>query len=213
MGIAGSVKLYDDMKNLQPKDGMMVKIEGTTFVAYTDTAGIYQFEEVPYGTYNLSYEKDGYGTYKQIGFIHSNDGDGKPAVVPAATLGKTSSTTVTDLSVKINADTIRLTSTISPAGTSDSARNVRYFFGADTTVSSSMYLGQSKAYEIKGQYGIWKMLQSDFITMGFTSGQTVYVKAYGDAEHSNEYINTGTGKLIFPNVNTTVFADTSFVLP
>ena len=39
MGIAGSVKLYDDMKNLQPKDGMMVKIEGTSFVAYTDTAG------------------------------------------------------------------------------------------------------------------------------------------------------------------------------
>jgi len=210
--IEGGVKLYDDMKNPQSSAGMRVSLEGTGYVTYTDTGGVYKFDVVPYGVYTIVFQKDGYGTFKEI-FNHISDGNGKPAVVPLATLGKVATTTVTALTVRVDDDTIHFTATINPAGSNDSARNVRYFFDSVSAVSPTAFLGQVKSYEIKNQYGMFKLYKTDFLTMGFTAGQTVYIKAYGDAEHSNDYLDNSTGALVFPNLNTSVYADTSFVLP
>jgi hypothetical protein len=55
--------------------------------------------------------------------------------------------------------------------------------------------------------------QSNLINAGFTSGQTVYVKEYGDSYWSNEYFDVSLNKKVFPNLNTVSANAVSFVVP
>ena len=49
--------------------------------------------------------------------------------------------------------------------------------------------------------------------MGFVSGDTVYVKAYGDSFWSNEYVDADLNKKVFPNLNTTSADASFFIVP
>lgn len=55
--------------------------------------------------------------------------------------------------------------------------------------------------------------QTELLSAGFTSGQQVYVRAYGDSFWDNAYDDPAISKRIFPNLNGTTVAATSFVVP
>jgi hypothetical protein len=55
--------------------------------------------------------------------------------------------------------------------------------------------------------------QNDLLNAGFSSGQTLYVKAYGDSFWSNEYFDPELDRKVFPNLNKNAAAAVSFVVP
>ena len=57
------------------------------------------------------------------------------------------------------------------------------------------------------------LTQTELINAGFTSGQTVYVKAYGESYWSNEYLDVNLNKKVFPNLNTVSANAVSFIVP
>jgi hypothetical protein len=197
--ITGFVNLYDEGISLLDNSGMKVSVQGSSplISATTDAKGKFVLSDVPFGTHTLVYEKAGYGTYKKPGVVHSTDGS-PTFIANTPSLGKVSSTTVTNLTTSQDGSTILVAVTTNPAGSLGNTRYIRYFLSPSSTVSKDNYSYVSSGY---------------LITWGFTSGQTVYVKVYGDAFWSNEYQETTTGSKIFPNLNSTSANSVSFKVP
>ena len=211
--IIGTVYLFDDLANAAPAYDMTVSIDGTAFTTSTDSSGKYSFKDVPAGTYNLTYSKTGYGTYRLDTFHLVYNANDTPAVVPVKALSTVSTTTVTDLFISVESDTIKIIPTIIPAGNDTAARGVRFFYSTDESVTGSNFLSYSKQFRLKTGTEAIKVAKTDFYDSGFSPGATVYVRVYGDAIFSNDYIDLATGKRIFPNLNPTTIAAKSFVLP
>lgn len=209
--ITGTVVLYGERDDTLPADGMIVSLDGTSFHAATDTNGRFAFDSIPFNTYNLTYTKAGYGTFKFFGFKHS--GDTVISVVPAQSLGQLSTTTVTALSATVTADTVTITNTVSPAPTRTEHRGYRFFYGNDASVSDTSYTAYSNIYQSGTTPSSLQLLKTDFYALGFTSGSTVFVRAYGDSYFSNMYHVPSSGARIFPNINSTTVDAVSFVLP
>ena len=71
---------------------------------------------------------------------------------------------------------------------------------------SATYVAQINPFQVT-------LSQTDLINAGFTSGQTVYVKAYGESYWSNEYLDSDLNKMIFPNLNLSTTNSVSFIVP
>ena len=55
---------------------------------------------------------------------------------------------------------------------------------------------------------------TELYSNGFSSGETVFVIAYGESKYSNSYTDPVTGKKVWPNVNSDSPSNVvSFVLP
>jgi hypothetical protein len=210
--IIGSVNLYDEGTMQIENSGMTVKLEVTGFSATTDTNGDFTLLDSPFGTYILIYEKSGFGTFKTFNLEHTNTG--APTIITVTpSLGETSTTQVTELAASVNGNDVLISATTNPAGNNGNTRYVRYFLSADSNVSNENYtyyspglVSQINPYEIT-------LSQNDLTSAGFSSGQTVYVKVYGDSFFNNEYEDTNLGRKVFPNLNTTSANSVSFVVP
>lgn len=209
--ITGSVVLYDDFSNKVSPEGMNVTIDGEELTAVTDSGGRFTFKDVSYGTINFIFSKAGYGTFRVDTFHHKDDNDQSPSVVPVKRLGALSTTAVTNLFAWYFENTLTVNPTILPAGTAENVRVVRFFFGTNPDVNGENYDAVSDLFEIRNATGAVSFSKSMLTDMGFTNGQTIYVKAYGDSYISNDYIDMQTGKRVFPNLNTNTAEAQSFV--
>jgi hypothetical protein len=212
--IIGLVSLYDEAISQAGNSGMKVSVQGSSplISATTDANGKFVLPEVPFGTYTLVYEKAGYGTYKKPGVVHSTDGS-STFLANTPSLGKVSTTTVTDLTTSQDGSTILVAVTTNPAGSLGNTRYIRYFLSSSATVSKDNYSYVSSGYIAQINPYQAALTSANLISWGFTSGQTVYVKVYGDAFWSNEYQEATTGPKIFPNLNTTSANPVSFKVP
>lgn len=211
--IRGLVRLVDDLNNPQSFAGMQVTAENTGVSTISDSLGRYFLNGLQNGTYNLVYSKPGYGTYILVGFNNKGNVSDNPSLVPLVTLGQYSTTTFTALSEKINNDTVILRPTIDPAGTTIQPRGIRFFYGTSPDISNENFTAYSTVYQLSGTTGALKIGYDYFYALGFTSGETVYIKGYGDAFFSDDYDDPQTGKHVFPNLNQTSVAPVSFILP
>lgn len=210
--IIGSVNLYDEGTTQIENSGMTVKLEGTGLSATTDANGDFTILGAPFGTYALIYEKLGFGTFKTFNLEHTNTGS--PTIITVTpSLGETSTTQVTALTASVNGNDVLISSTTNPAGNNGNTRYVRYFLSTDSNVSNANYtyyspglVSQINPYEIT-------LSQNDLSSEGFSSGQTVYVKVYGDSFFNNEYEDSNLGRKVFPNLNMTSANSVSFVVP
>lgn len=212
--ITGFVNLYDEGISLLENSGMKVSVQGSSplISSTTDAKGKFVLSDVPFGTHTLVYEKAGYGTYKKPGVVHSTDGS-PTFIANTPSLGKVSSTTVTNLTTSQDGSTILVAVTTSPAGSLGNTRYIRYFLSPTATVSKDNYSYVSSGFISQINPYQATLTSANLITWGFTSGQTVYVKVYGDAFWSNEYQETTTGPKIFPNLNGTSANSVSFKVP
>ena len=71
---------------------------------------------MPLGRYVVSFEKSGYGTYKDFGLIHSKYNPEPPTLIGAQYLGQLSSTKVTNLLAEVIGTDLILTVTTDPPG-------------------------------------------------------------------------------------------------
>ena len=210
--ITGSVVLYDDLSNKVSPEGMTITIEGKNLTAISDSNGRFMFKDVSYGTYNFIYTKAGYGTFRLDTFRHVDDNDQNPSILPSRTLGAVSTTAITNFFISYTDSTLTLNPTIDPPGSAGASRGVRFFFGHTADVNGENYQGYTEVYGIKKESGFVKIEKATLLSMGFTEGATVFVRAYGDAFLPNDYINMTTGKRVFPNLNTSTIDAQSFVL-
>lgn len=210
--ITGSVNLYDEGTTLLDESNMLVKVVGTNplITALTNSNGQFVLEDVPFGTYTIEYEKEQYGVFKKFNFSHQGNAN---AITEIPSLGKTSSTEITDLLVNIVNGQVVFSITNSPAGNNSNRRYVRYFLSTSATVSNSNYMYHSPTFISQINPYQSTLTQTELINAGFTSGQTVYVKAYGESYWSNEYLDVNLNKKVFPNLNTVSANAVSFIVP
>jgi hypothetical protein len=208
--IAGKVKLYDEGDTQIDNSNMTVKLEGSSKSATTDEAGDFVLTQVAFGTYNLVYEKEGYGTFKKFGVEHK---DGKTFIPETASLGEVSTTKVTVLEAAVEGGNVLVSVTTDPAGSLGNKRFVRYFLSTDPGVSDEKYTYYSGVILFENN-PVRLVLTPDFLEgEGFASGQTVYVKAYGDSVFANEYLDPDLNRWVFPNLNMNAADAVSFVVP
>ncbi len=210
--ITGSVNLYDEGTTLLDKSNMLIKVNGTNplITALTNSNGQFVLEDVPFGTYTIEYEKENYGNFKKFNVVHQ---DGATAISSIPSLGKQSSTQITDLQVNVASNQVVFSITTNPAGNTSNRRYLRYFLSTNANVSNVNYMYYSATYVAQINPFQVTLSQTDLINAGFSSGQTVYVKAYGDSFWSNEYLDANLNKMIFPNLNMNVVNAVSFVIP
>ena len=212
--ISGAVNLYDEGTTQLEKSGMTVKVDGSNPVisATTDTSGKFTLANVPFGTYTLVFEKSGFGTFKKSDVEHTNTGS-STFITEAPSLGKESTTQVTNLEVVVNGNNVKIAITTNPAGNNSNTRYVRYFLATDSNVSSENYTFNSANLVSKINPFETTITRDNLVNAGFTSGQTVYVKAYGDSFWSNDYDDKNLARKIFPNLNKTSANSVSFIVP
>lgn len=210
--IIGSVKLYDEGTTAINNSDMIVSIEGTTYNAVTDTLGNFTLKDVPYGTYTLNYEKSGFGAYKVFDLEHSFTGS-STIITDVPSLGKISKTEISDLSTTSNSTDLDVLVTTNPSGSINNRRYIRYFISEDSNVSSIDYKLYSPTLISRINPYTINISKNDLLSAGFSSGQTVYIKIYGDSFWSNAYDNPFLNRRVFPNLNLNTPSSTSFIIP
>ncbi|MFA8435070.1 MAG: carboxypeptidase-like regulatory domain-containing protein [Marinifilaceae bacterium] len=99
--VVGFVKLIDETgKEIEDRSGINVEFETTSHTTTTNALGRYEFKNVEAGTYNLIFEKEGFGNRKRYScqFV----GGPKPALLQKQTLYQQPSTQITKVNVSQN---------------------------------------------------------------------------------------------------------------
>jgi hypothetical protein len=108
---------------------------------------------------------------------------------------------------------VSYTYTVSPNPSVSNRGYVRAFLSTSPSVSSSNYTAYSTVRSVLSSPATGGFSLEELNGFGFTSGQTVYIKLYGESFISNDYTEPLTGKRIFPNLSTTSAPAISFVIP
>lgn len=208
--IIGTVSLYDEGVVSIENSGMKVYIEGDMEKSSTTNSdGKFSIKDLALGTYTVVFEKDGFGTFKKKDVKLEKNGDFASV---NKSLGQKTITKVTSLTANVAGDDVSVEYATDPKGNSGSSRVIRYFFSNATGVSNENYTHYTINYEIKESPHSKTFTKSELIEMGFSSGETVYVRVYGDSYWSNEYEDKDA-KTVFPNTNPSAHAEASFMMP
>ena len=208
--ISGSVNLYDEGTTQIDNSGMTVSVDGSSITATTNAAGEYTLQNVPFGNVTLIYEKTGYGTFKKFNINHNN---GDTFITENPSLGQMSTTTITDLNASVNGGDVSVSATTDPAGSNGNTRYIRYFLSEDANVSDDNYSFHSQTLISRINPYQLILSQDELINAGFLTGQTVYIKVYGESFWGNEYNEPNSSTTVFPNLNSNSATAVSFVVP
>lgn len=217
--ITGFVTLYDEFGSPKPDNaGMVVSLEGllTAFPATSRPEGRFTINNAFAGTYNLSYNKKGYGNFKRTGVGHA--GGTSPTIAESVALWETSQTVASELTVQVTSLVLTfsgLASPIQPVGV-DAAqqRRVRLFFGRDNNVTALNYVSTlSQTIVPPGGTGAFTAKLSADDLLAFRPGERVYAVAYGIPAVENAYIDPDTKRRVYAAINPTPSNVVNFVLP
>lgn len=211
--INGSVLLFTEGSALAGTNaGMKVSVEGlgAQYSALTDAAGKFVLEDVPFGTYTLIYEKEGYGTFKRPAVEHKVGGT---VLTDIPSLGQLSTTKVTDFKANPSGLSVQVIATTDPGGNTGNRRYVRFFFSTQSSVSSTNYQAFSGTF-ISQENPFGRVFTgAELAALGLTPGTVVFIRAYGDSVFSNSYVDPVTKKTVFPNLNPTSAPAVSVRIP
>jgi hypothetical protein len=212
--ISGSVNLYNESTNQVDNSNMTVSVLGTMplISAVTDAEGKFVLSNVPFGTYTLEYTKNGYGTYKKFGVVHGTNGQAT-ALTAIPSLGQVSTTSITGITANASANQVVLSISTNPGGSAANRRYIRYFLSTSQSVSATNYSYYSPVFTSQINPFEKTILATELISAGFTSGQQVYVRAYGDSFWDNAYDSSEFNRRIFPNLNANTVPAATFIVP
>jgi hypothetical protein len=214
--LVGYVVTCDEFADpLDDHGGVVVSAKGAPHVAqmHTDARGRFEFRNLPAGTYDLYFEKSGFGNMKQTGIQHLG---GKPTILGLSFTGS-------------NQDAFRLyqlpTTQITKLSVGNDTLSGEFVFTGDQPYELTVMLFLSdesdfatgEAKKIATRYmsminGIFqgRMYAGD---LPFQPGETVYYRAavvvgkdilYGSNNIAfiapDTYINYNTGRIIYPNL-------------
>lgn len=203
--IAGKVKLTDEFgTDLTDYSGMKVS-SNTGESALTDATGLFIIENLKSGTYSLTYEKSGFGTFKRfnIGVAGSSS---VTTLNGTDILGQKSTTIVSNLSVTWipNDQSFTFGCDINPVPDAAHPRSFRLFFSKTNDVGyiNYLYTPANTWTSTTGTGVITGYNPQTLLSNGFAPGDSVYVIALGESIRTNTFTEPVSGKKVFPNLNT-----------
>ena len=217
--ITGFVNSVDESGQQLTKAGVLVTVDGSTpaITATSDADGRFTLNNVRNGTYNLTFTRAGYSTFRRIGVGHV--GGDQATFLGTITLSQVSSQTISSLtSGTFSTTSVNVNLTInSPTPTT----LFRAAFFASTSpnptsatgtliTSVSFGTGGGPVTSYQTMFGINRF---SFNNAGFASGTTVYLAAFGSTSFFASYIDLVTGRVIFPTFNTTSSPVITVVIP
>jgi hypothetical protein len=217
--LSGYIYAYDDKTSpISDLSGFTVSVDDINNTSVkTDASGKYNFTNLIYGIHDLTFSKTGYGNFKLFGVNHSKTSTSGNTILRGINLGKISTTSITGIKISTEPSGIlpalRIMPELSPVPTASNRGYFRLFFGSNNNVSNTNYKAYTKVAGILNANAGPLLSKEDFAEMGFSSGQTIYVKAYGDSFNSNEYTDPNTGITIFPNLNATTVNAVAIKVP
>ena len=215
--LSGSIQLWDDKTStLTDNSGVVITVDDLSNTsAQTDAMGKYSFSNLPYGLHDLTIAKAGYGSYRLFGVSHMTNTNG--TTLPAVQLGKLATTSVTSLTVSgttyNGSPGVSVLYSVSPTPTAANRGYIRYFLSTDKGVSNTNYKYASSILSVLNNNTTGGFTKDDLLTAGFTSGQTVYLRLYGESVQSNAYTDPNIGVMVFPNSNFNTVSAVPFVMP
>jgi hypothetical protein len=213
--ISGEVILYDEATLAVDKSGMTVSLDSTfpPYKSVTGADGKFFITLIPFGNRTLVFEKAGYGTYKLFNINHAYNNGVGTILTTIPSLGRISTTTVTGLAASVTSGIATISVTTNPAGSNTASKYIRIFLNSRTAVSNTNYQKVLEIAVAQANPFDKTFTKAELNTLGFASGTTVYVRAYGDSYHSNSYDDPVAGRTIFPNLNPATTAAASFIVP
>jgi hypothetical protein len=223
--ITGSIIMYDDKGNANADDKAGVKVsllKGGVEVskATTLTTGKFAFANVPYDTYDMSYSRSDIGTYKVFNVTHAYNASAtvNGTLLSTIQLGQLSSTSITAFTFQDSTYNgvpgMSYTISVSPDPSTTSRGFFRIFMSLDPQVSNANYGVVATPRSLISNNATGGFTRDELRTIyGFSSGQTVYMIAYGESAQPNDYTDPVSGKRIFPNLNMTTQPAFSFIVP
>jgi hypothetical protein len=199
--VRGELALFDEYGNAVTKERMFVLMTSSldTYWGETEKDGSFLVPNVPYSNnYSISYEKDGFGTYKKFGYKHEYTG--QEGSIGSVNLGKKSTAYNTSLFVSQSNDTTHFH--LSLAGGSNSGkRRVRLLFHNIPEISNSIFSHYTSKFQTNNPQPMLSLSKEYLLNeVGLTSGETYYVKAFGESYFSNAYFDEEQLKQVLPNL-------------
>ena len=210
--ITGVAKLFTANGSGIPSSGMRVTIYNITpsITAITDVNGFYTLQNVPYGIYDLAFEKDGFGTFKKGDVVHT---DPETIIQERAFLGKKSTTSITQMQVTTTATEITISYNTDPPSSDANIHFTRIFFHTSSDVSDTIQSGFTNVIFTNRTPFNAVFTYEQIQNFGIPQGATIYALAYGDSFFSNYYKDPEFGIDTFPNLNPNTTTPVSFVIP
>jgi hypothetical protein len=213
--ISGSVNLYDEATAPLDNSGMTVTVEGSNplITTTTNAAGRFTLEDVPFGVKTLLYEKEGYGTFRKPTINHTYNNGLGTSLDTTSSLGKKSGTAVVSTACFPDGKDLLAEVSTSPAANSSNYKYIRLFMDTKSGVSSTSYAACTENYTIGINPAEIRISAAALSKMGFHSGETIYIRGYGDSFWSNDYTETVSGKRVFPNLNPLTANEAQVIVP
>lgn len=176
--------------------------------------GKFTFTYVPFGTYRLEYSLPGYGTMKYFGIQHPKrvDSVNIPLQLEPMGISQKSSTQITwmDVQARPNGAIAYWITSLPVLNQSGVPRHYRLFASLDSLVSEhnfeyttllTTFTGSNATGEYNGlPRGNWP------------AGTKVWIRLFGDSSPHNMYMDSTTGKWVFPCLNSVSLPAKSIIL-
>ena len=214
--ITGYAQADDENGAPIDRSGISVTVDNASpkLTATTDAAGKFAFDNVPAGTYNLTFARTGLGTFRRLSVAHL--GGPNPTFLPNVSLSQVSGTVVTALTSATPAanGNLLLQTSATNANPANQLR-VAVFVApaAGVTAATGTLLGvYAVTTTAAGTQGI-AVRTADLRSAGIAAGATVYAVAYGAPVTNPGYVDPATGRTTYANLNLTASPALSFVAP
>ncbi len=228
--ISGGIRLFDmDGKSLEDGSGVTVTIEQTNVSTQTNAAGKWTLDSIPFGTYDLTLSKPGYGSSRIMGLYHGAVNHATTYIPSIRAMSVISTVQITKFSAKKLSEVLPGIQNVVALGLAEEGiifnpvfangstgeKAIRFFMSSSPDVSSTNYQVTEKQYYT----GKENVVENDnfkiswFVSRGFEPGQTVYVRAYGDGRYADDYEDPISGLTVFSCLSSMSSQVISIVVP
>jgi hypothetical protein len=220
---SGNLTLYNEFTfPVADSSGVAVTLRSGNFQQKTssDTHGHYSFSGIAVGTYNLTYEKEGFGTMKVFGLSHIPGGPLPTFVQDIALLQLPVKTAIKSITGEDSYTYYRLRILLDTSSNSylQYTGNLVVLYGNTADVSPSHYLIMHSEYVLNDPAtgGYTDYIDKSSLAGYFNPGDTVYVTActYSRYVHkikepgelfdlgsAGYYIDPANGRYVYPNIS------------
>lgn len=198
--LKGDVLLYaESNEEIASHENILVEVQGTEplIQTFTDKEGYYVIDEIPQGTYNIIFRKDGFSQYEQQGFRVV--GGSKPLYLSKSLFEK-STTSISQLSlIKNEKGEYFLQGLINHSYAIADLFNlptIQFYIHSDPNPSSEKYL-QTGGIQVSVPSGSFFTVEIDLDT---SLSSSFYITAYGRHHFEDPYYDIQSDQLRYTSL-------------